>query len=526
MQATLFAEPEVKKKIIIPPEPKLTLYPHQEVAEEDVREAFRKGHRQVILQCPTGFGKSEIASDMLSKAADKGLAGLFVVHRRTLVEQFSGRLTKYGVKHGMMMAGKKGDREALIQVASIDTLHSRFFGDKALPLDLLPDWRLIVYDEAHTHPDRARMLMEKFPNAYVIGLTATPAPTDGLGMKRFGYTKIVHGPTVRWLMDNGYLVDAKYFSVGDYNYDNVKVNTKTGEYVESSADEVVDKPELIGDVIANYGVHGQNLPFVVFANSVKHSRHIADMFCEAGISCKHIDCNTKQDEREEAFKGVRSGAIRGLSNYGILDRGFDLAEISVCILARKVRNITTVRQMLGRVLRTCPGKEYAIVIDHGGNITKHGFADDEIEWTLDPTTNINDKCRDDFDNQPPEKKPITCPNCKTSYRGQRKCPNCGCEPAVPKGEVEHTDDILVEIKREQKPLVSPEEKDRWRSELLGYAKEKGHEYGWVYHKYKAKFKEDPPRDRWINPQPPSDEVRKFITSQNIRYARGKAKWKR
>lgn len=506
----------------------LELYPHQAEVLDRVRAAFREGHRRVLLEMPTGAGKSETAAKMhqLTSLAGAQLPSLFAVHRRGLVAQFSQRLAKYGIPHGVLMAGHGYQLENPIQVASIDTLDARYLREGA-PGDpgILPRFGLIVYDEAHTHPDKAARLMDAFPDAWVIGLSATPAPADGKGLGRFGYTRIVSGPSVGWLMERGYLVGrVRYFGPEAYDYTGVKRN-RNGEYVESSADEVVNRPELIGNVVEQYLRLGQRRPFVVFANSVGHSKNLEDAFNELDLPCKHIDANTPGEEREQAYRDLEEGRLLGLSNYGILDRGFDAPIVSVCILARKVGHISTYRQMVGRVLRTYPDKDECIVIDHGGNVATHGFVDEPVEWTLDPEVNVNEQERERQEAKTPEERTVACEQCATVFTGPT-CPSCGWErhkPAPKPQEVEHTDDDLAEIGPDgvRGRKWTNAEKEQWFAELRGLARERGYSDGWAAHTYRDKFGVWPARKSGVAPAEPSAEVRAFARRKLQKFARAR-----
>ncbi|HEX6940609.1 MAG TPA: DEAD/DEAH box helicase family protein [Longimicrobiales bacterium] len=516
----LFAPPPSER-------PELKLYPHQEEVLERIRGAFRAGHKRVLLVMPTGAGKSETAAQMqvLTSLSNGRLPSVFAVHRRTLVDQFSKRLRRYGIPHGVLMAGHEYDLEQKIQVASIDTLDARYFRDGATGDSArLPDFGLIVYDEAHTHPDKAARFFDAYPNAWVIGLTATPAPADGRGLGRYGYTAIVEGPSVSWLMANGYLVGrVRYFGPESYDYSGVKIG-KGGEYVESSADEVVNRPELIGNVVEQYVKLGNGEPFVVFANSVAHSRNLANAFTELGYPCAHIDANTPGDEREAAYEALEAGTLRGLSNYGILDRGFDAPRVAVCILARKVRHISTYRQMVGRVLRTHPDKSECRIIDHGGNVAAHGFVDDPVEWTLDGDVDVNERERERREKLPAERKPVTCQECGAVFAGSPRCPECGAElPKRSRSEdVETTGDDLAELTREgvrKAPEATAEEKLRWYAGLLHIARERGYSEGWAAHTYRAKFGVWPAKKVGVEPVPPAPEVRAFAHAKLQAYAR-------
>lgn len=509
-----------------PERPELQLYPHQAEVLGVVRERFRQGHRKIILEMPTGAGKSETAAKMhqLTSLEGNKLPSLFAVHRRTLVAQFSRRLEQYGIPHGVIIAGHTYDLSQRIQVASIDTLDVRYLRKDA-PGDPseLPPFRFIVYDEAHTHPDKAARLAAAFPDAWLLGLSATPAPADGRGLGRYGYTTIASGPSVSWLMEHGYLVGrVRYYGPETYDYSGVKVG-QNGEYIERSADEVVNQPELVGNVPEQYVRLGKGRPFVVFANSVAHSRALEEAFNELGLPCKHIDANTPGEEREQAYRDLEEGRLLGLSNYGILDRGFDAPIVSVCILARKVRHITTYRQMVGRVLRAYPDKDECIVIDHGGNVAMHGFVDEPVDWTLDPEVDVNERERERQENKVAEEKPKTCGQCATVFTG-RTCPECGWEPPARSADpedVEHTDDDLAELTKDgaKARQWTAAEKEQWYGELLGLARERGYSEGWAAHTYRDKFGVWPARKRGVRPQAPSQEVRAFARRKLQKFAR-------
>ena len=519
--------------ILIPDRPKvreLALYPHQEEVLERVRSAFRQGHRRVLLVMPTGAGKSETAAMMHKLTSlDGGRPSVFTVHRRTLVEQFSKRLDQYGLRHGVLMAGVPHALWEPLQVASIDTLDARYFRDDATgDASALPDFKLIVYDEAHTHPEKAARFFDAYPDAFVIGLTATPAASDGKGLGRYGYTAIVEGPTVAWLMQNGYLVPTvRYFGPEVYDYSGVRIG-KNGEYVEADADRVVNRRELIGNVVEQYVRLGDGKPFVVFANSVAHSRNLAAAFTELGLPCAHIDGTTPTEEREAAFAAIESGELRGISNYAVLDRGFDAPRISVCILARKVRQITTYLQMVGRVLRVHPGKEECRVIDHGGNVAMHGFVDDPVEWSLDGDEDVNERTRRDREARPAERKPVTCPECATVFSGSRYCPSCGHklpDPQPRKDDTVATDDDLAEITRDGrvKPRkYSEREKVEWYAGLLWIAERRGYSRGWADHAYREKFGVWRHKKQGIRPAPPSPEVQAFAQAKIKAYLQSRA----
>jgi DNA repair protein RadD len=150
-------------------------YQHQALAQ--IRAAIIDGFRALLLVLPTGAGKTVIAAELMRQAVAKGKRALFLAPRRELVHQTSAKLA--GHRHGVLLAGAdhKMDLYAPLQVASVDTLRSRLLRRKRLEL---PNFDLVIVDEAHLSVTSARKaLLELWPNAIRIGLTATPTRKDG-----------------------------------------------------------------------------------------------------------------------------------------------------------------------------------------------------------------------------------------------------------------------------------------------------------------------------------------------------------
>ena len=152
---------------------------YQKQAIQDIRKHFSNGKKKVLLVAPTGSGKTVIASSMLEQAKERGNFGLFVAHRRELVMQCSRKLADFEIKHGVIMANKSGNLYADMQIASIQTFTSRVGRDDFIK----PNAHIIIIDEAHRSTSASfKKLIAEYPDAWVIGLTATPCRADGKGL--------------------------------------------------------------------------------------------------------------------------------------------------------------------------------------------------------------------------------------------------------------------------------------------------------------------------------------------------------
>ena len=174
-----------------------SLYPDQEIFQNDIRAKYRQGIRRIVGQAVTGFGKSRTTAAAL---ASTSMSALILVHREGLRDMTSRSLT---VPHGLYEAGKRAPRDR-IAVGTMQTV-SRRLGD-------MPQYQWIVSDEVHLAMCPTWMsILNYYKDAWHLGLSATPTRLDGKGLGDF-YQDMVCGPSMQELMDLGRLVRCRSFS--------------------------------------------------------------------------------------------------------------------------------------------------------------------------------------------------------------------------------------------------------------------------------------------------------------------------
>ena len=193
---------------------------------------------------------------------------------------------------------------------------------------------------------------------------------------------MIEGPQVAELIAGGYLVRTRVYAPVDPDLRGVR--TVAGDYNEGQLAERMDRPDLIGDIVTHWHKYGERRKTVAFAVNVPHSIHLRDEFVKSGVRAEHIDGSTPKPERDATLARLASGEIELVTNCMVLTEGWDMPEVGCCILARPTKKMGLYRQMIGRVLRPAPGKADAIILDHSGAVFRHGFAEDRVEWTLDP----------------------------------------------------------------------------------------------------------------------------------------------
>lgn len=230
-------------------------------------------------------------------------------------------------------------------------------------------------------------LLANYPDAYVLGLTATPERLDGKGLDGI-FHDILEVATVPDLIDGGFLVTPTCLgpspeAAAKLKSALAKVKVRGGDYADGALGEAMDHAELVGDIVEHWQEWAVGQKTIVFAASIAHSKHIVEQFQSAGIPAAHLDGTMSTPEREGILSAWRNGDIQVVSNCQILTEGFDFPELSCCILARPTKSVALQLQMCGRVMRTAPGKNGAIILDHAGNILEHGPPHIERVWRLE-----------------------------------------------------------------------------------------------------------------------------------------------
>lgn len=510
----------------------LTPREYQLQAARDIwRKLVIEDHRSCLLQAPTGAGKSLIlqffAEQMLKHKEQRTLV---VAHRREIVLQTARHIRNAGVPCGIIMADMPYNPSRAIQVASINTLQS-WVGRGRIEV---PDVGLLVEDEAHR--SMSKMHQEVITGylgrgAKVLGMTATPIRTDGVGLGRT-FESMVRTPGIGWMIEHGFLVPVEY-RVGIVP-ELGKVKLTAGDYNQAQLQDVMQQKLLIGDVVENWLRHARGRPTVVFCSGVKHSQGLVEKFGAAGVRAVHVDGYTKQEVRDEVAAKMESGEIEVVCNAAVYVEGTDIPCVSCIVLAQPTKSVGKYLQMAGRGLRPHPasGKRTCMILDHAGAVYAHGRVELDRPWQLTQGKEMLDGV---LKAKQKDKVRFTCPVCGTLHTGLT-CPNCSSEIKLPSQAkaflpatlVDLTQaeyDKLVEPKKESKKPADRskytfEQKARTYAEILGYAKDHSKSLGWCAHTYRDMFGVWPRGLDGVKPTTTGSEVASFIRHKNIAYARG------
>lgn len=406
----------------------ITLRPYQQKIIDETRNAFLT-HKSVLIQSPTGSGKTATTAEMLRRASLKGKKSWFIVHRTELVKQSAIAFHNAGINVGIIASGFPEAKKMPVQVCSIQTLARRH--------EKLPKPDFICWDEAHhISASSYEKIYSAYKDQYHIGLTATPYRTDGSGLDKF-FSYMVRGPEVSWLIDNGFLSKYRLFSPSTIK--TYGLHTKMGDFIKSELSVVADKPSITGDAIKHYNKLCPGKRAIVFCVSVEHSKNVTAQFIASGIQAEHVDGETDKILRDMAMKRFQSGETKVLVNVELFGEGVDVPCIEAVLLLRPTMSLGLYLQQVGRGLRAFPGKGNAYILDHAGNVMRHGLPDDTREWSLKGI----DKTKKQSEKSPSVR---ICPSCFSAQKsGELKCKFCGNEFEIKYRKVDQQQGELQEV---------------------------------------------------------------------------------
>lgn len=464
----------------------LKLRDYQASLVNKIRDSYKVGKKAVLAVAPTGAGKTVIFSHIAASVAARGKRVVVLVHRVELLRQTSAALTKSGVDHSLINPQFTPDYRKAVQVASVQTLVNR--------LTKLPAPDLIVVDECHhANAGSWRKIIAAFPNAHVLGVTATPVRGDGtgLGVDAGGiFDHMVEGPQVPWLIKHGYLVKPIVYAPMD-RLDLKGVKIVRGDYDQSELAKRVDKPKITGDAVDHYKRLCPGTPAVVFCVSVAHAQHVADEFKAAGFRAYAVDGSMDDDLRKRILGGLGNGSVDVVCSCDLISEGTDIPAIGCAIMLRPTQSIGLYIQQGGRALRPCEGKDCAIILDHVGNVLTHGLPEELREWSLDGD---DKKKKGKKKDQAPKVQVRQCDQCFAMHEPAPACPVCGHvyevkQPQQEAGELRQmTPEEALAIKRQRNSEVA---KAKSLADLEAIGKSRGYKPGWARHLWSHRQKKNP-----------------------------------
>lgn len=384
------------------------LHPHQLEAVTNVAKSVVK-HKRVVMQAATGFGKTVCFSYMAHSFVQKNSTDvLIVVHRDELLKQTIEKLSSFfKVRGQMIVAGMKHVPKSRVYVAMVESTIAR------IPENI----GMVIIDECHIA--NFFKLLDKFPNQYIVGCTATPISANKEKPLIKLYSDIVVTSQIQELIDKKYLVQNITYAPKN-TVDRANLKKKGSDFDSGFMGQEFSKPKYVNSTVAAYEKFALGEKTMVFNASIEHSHNVTAAFKAKGYKVMHIDGGTSDTERAFIFNWFRSTPDAILCNVGIATTGTDIPDVRCIIVNRATMSLSLWLQMCGRGGRTSPGKNFFHIIDMGGNALVHGDWNDDRNWS-------------DLFFKPRKKKkregvaPVkNCLNCDAIVKAQAKvCQFCG-----------------------------------------------------------------------------------------------------
>ena len=351
------------------------LYPYQVRSNDAVLAAFDEGYRRVVDRMATGLGKTTKIRSLIRHFVSTGGKVIFAVDLDFVVDDTATGLARDGIECGIIQAGKPYKEGLSVYVCSLQTLVRRglrpFVGERVL----------FILDECHIFAGpECLALLQAYPEALHIGLTATPQRGDGTALGNF-YEKMIDGPQMGWGMTHG---------VCRRCWTEQPIGMCCEEVVESYLVPSVryfaphKKQERLGwDPVEAWFNYAPGLRSLYFCGSTKHAEDITARFIAAGVGAETITSDTAARKRKGFRDRVRNYETLVICTHSVGIKALDLPEISCVGIWRAINVQGVFLQMGGRACRRFPGKSEMVLIDGVGNLWDLGKLEEERHYSLD-----------------------------------------------------------------------------------------------------------------------------------------------
>ena len=434
------------------------LHDYQERLVIKTRQAYADGYKSPCVVAPCGAGKSVIIAEIARMTTLKGNRVLFLVHRRELIDQIKETFQFNGVDLSLVYFGM------------VQTVVRR--------LERMNKPQLIITDENHHALAKSyRKIYDYFSDVPRLGFTATPIRLNGSGLGDVNDI-LIEEVSAKWLVENNFLSPYKYYAPQLIDTEKLKLN-RLREFSSNSINAAMEDKTIYGDVIGHYKELADGEQAIAYCHSVEFSKEIAEQFNHHGIKAMHLDAKTPKEERDSIIQDFRDRKIKVLCNVDLIGEGFNVPDCSTVIMLRPTQSLSLFIQQSMRGMRYRPGKT-SIIIDHVGNVNRHGLPDDDRQWSLkgrkEERAELTIKIKE-------------CTNCFAVFSPKEKsCPMCGHIPEVKERKEYEVDQQAELAEITESPVIQLDFREpsecKNMKELYELAKARQYKPGWAYHQGK------------------------------------------
>jgi DNA repair protein RadD len=348
-------------------------------------------HARTLAVLPTGGGKTDTAAAVARRFPGRQV---MIAHRRELVVQISLAFARAEIPHRII--GPDVTRSACIErqihrlgaswvhdganaaVASVDAMIAR----RDPWLAGAEFWQIDEGHHVQPHNKWGRAINMLTHAQRGVAWSATPMRADG-GSLASVYNGLIEGPNTTELVARGFITPIEAYSLPpQFARSAIRVSPATGDFSAVSLREVTAGARIYGNVVAHYLRLARGLRGVTFCVDRGEAERQAEAFQAAGVPAAALVDGIGDRERMRVLDAFERGELLQITSVDIIGEGLDIPDIGVVSLARATESAPLHWQQIGRVRRPSPGKRAGIVIDHVGNLIRHGVTDGIDAWDL------------------------------------------------------------------------------------------------------------------------------------------------
>ena len=506
---------------------KITLYKHQNQLVTKIKKLWRKKFLKILVQSPTGSGKTVIFSFIASQVSERNKKVLIITDRMELLSQAGGTIQSFDMEPYLIQAGTKFiDKTKKVYIGMSQTLRNRISSNKVWRDFIKNEIDLIIIDEAHKQEFNHLFNDDLLKHKFVLGFTATAKRGGKMVQLGLQYDTIVEGKPISWLIKKGYLLNCDIYDCGSPDLSQVKINKAKGDFSESALFKKFDEAKLYKGLVKNYLRLTPNEKMMVFCCNVEHAIKTTKELNKAGVTAKFV-CSKKtapneprkwtaanevifkekfkafkmyekyfyrySGDRTKIFKWFKDSKDGVLVNVDVATTGFDDPTVKVIGLYRATMSLVLYLQIIGRGSRIIKGdsdviKSHFTVLDFGGNKSRFGGYDVDRDWSLWHEESKSEggvppmkMCGEDSKGEEIIGAGKVKDGCKRLILAAYKiCPFCGFKNPDRK-EVKEVDLSLSAITNEGGETIKTKPfRDMNFKELTEYRKIKKHHINWLY----------------------------------------------
>lgn len=375
---------------------------YQRKNKAEIYKEWGNGAMNIMLQMPTGTGKTHLFASIIKDLQDyfyqKGRQNstksweernrwalpkiLVLVHRIELIEQIHDTLAeKYKHSSGIVSGGVIMGETKNVIVASVQTFSRRAKLEKWVK-DV--DFDFIIIDEAHhSTADSYQRVRNTWPNARLLGVTATPYRLNHQPFTDV-YDKLILSEPVYKFIEKGYLCQYDYFSIKpssqiQYQIDHLATDF-SGDYDERAMADLLNQDRIRASILGTYEKFAKGKKGIVYTINRLHNQMLASLFSAHGYNVAYIDSLTPKEERNSTVQDFRDGKLDIIFNVNIFSEGFDCPDVEFIQLARPTKSLSMYLQQVGRGFRISEGKEKVLFLDNVGLYNRFGLPSARRAW--------------------------------------------------------------------------------------------------------------------------------------------------